>query len=332
MRDGELVTETRTAGTIFEKDSLQTLLHAPVTVGHPHEMVGVEDWREVVVGVVTRVYEDGDYVGAELMIHDSQTIEKLESRELVEISAGYFAQLSPHATVDFEQTGIKYNHVALLPPGQGRAGSEVRVMDRKDGKERMTTNEHTVNEVDLAGLLARIDALETRLDKGKKDMEMEEEEKPVKDKRARGSKGDEMEEEDEEAKDSSEEDEEEEEEGKKKFPFAKDKKDGYKKKDALDEAMVADAVSKRVKLMLDAQKAGIQARVDASESEVYGAIIKKLDPKARVDEGDKRGYAKALLALVERGTAAHEQTRADSHEHEGMDAYEAMVKRRSQVC
>lgn len=102
---------------------------------------------------------DGDSIIFDAVITDKDTIEKIQSGSLVEVSAGYHSGIEAVSNVegaDAKQTGIAFNHFVLLPVGRGRCGSDVRILNSKDtnmvivkiknssdesGKEYQFTNE-----------------------------------------------------------------------------------------------------------------------------------------------------------------------------------------------
>jgi uncharacterized protein len=134
--DGSVVRELRHPDHVFRADSLQTLLSAPVCVGHPGaglEWVNPDNAHQHEVGVVASARADGQFVDAQLSVRRAETIRRIDQKELVEVSAAYDADIDPTPGVwegqpyDQVQTNITYNHVALLPAGKGRAGRDVRL-------------------------------------------------------------------------------------------------------------------------------------------------------------------------------------------------------------
>lgn len=133
--DGSTRRELRHPAEVFRKESLESFAHAPLTVDHPSGLVTPESWRKVTVGHVSGPAEkDGKFVAAELHIQDADTIKRIESGELKELSCGYQCRvdMTPgtdpvYGEHDARQTGILGNHVAIGPSGWGRAGPEVRL-------------------------------------------------------------------------------------------------------------------------------------------------------------------------------------------------------------
>jgi hypothetical protein len=137
--NGREVRALRHPDDVFAADSLATLKHAAITVGHPLERaLTSSNWRQHAVGHVSnvtgRVEGTGhDFIAGKLVVQDAATAARVLSGELTEVSCGYFADWDDSAGVyDGEpfttrQRAIRFNHVALLPPGHGRAGPECRV-------------------------------------------------------------------------------------------------------------------------------------------------------------------------------------------------------------
>jgi uncharacterized protein len=146
---GREVREYRDAAEVFAADSLATLIAAPVTVKHP--IAGRVDARSnralshgLVLGARGReTIGPHEFALADLVITSPEAITRIDARELTEISCGYQCEtidgpgVSPEGEqYDRRQTNIRYNHVALLPKGSARAGSEARLrLDSKGDQE-----------------------------------------------------------------------------------------------------------------------------------------------------------------------------------------------------
>ena len=77
-------------------------------------------------------YQNG-YVYADLVITNKEAINKVVNGELEDISGAYdsdivwFVKRDDHG----KQSNIRYNHIALLPRGAGRAGQTVRILNQQ---------------------------------------------------------------------------------------------------------------------------------------------------------------------------------------------------------
>jgi hypothetical protein len=180
-QDGTERKEYRPGTEVFKTDALETFKALPVTVGHPG-LVTPENWRSVTVGHVgDDVRQDGELVGASLVISDQGAIEKVQRGDLKEISCGYDVDLveTPGEIngerYDAIQTNIRGNHVALGPTGWGRAGSVacIRLDGNQDAinskepmaeKTEVTASDVTINvtgAAEIEKLQARCDMLES---------------------------------------------------------------------------------------------------------------------------------------------------------------------------
>jgi hypothetical protein len=148
---GATVREYRPPETVFAPESLETLGSIPVTEGHPAQGVNPMNHRALSVGHVSDAppsrRKDGsggaEWLETAVVLSDADTLRKVESGELTEVSMGYFAEVSPERGVtpdgehyDAVQKSIRFNHLALLKDGHARAGSGARL--RLDGNQEPT--------------------------------------------------------------------------------------------------------------------------------------------------------------------------------------------------
>lgn len=129
--DGTQVSELRPAGEVFREDSLDSLRGAPVTEGH-QGMINPDNVASFGVGVASeQISHDDKYVKGELTVQRQDTITRVKSKELCEISPGYTCTIEPtpgkHKGERYDQIqrNIVYNHIALGPKGWGRSGAGV---------------------------------------------------------------------------------------------------------------------------------------------------------------------------------------------------------------
>lgn len=133
--DGTISREYRPPEEVFARDSLESWRALALTVGHPQEPVAPHNWSDLAVGHVGDVVaKDGQFVAADVVIKDQETIALVAGGELVELSCGYMVEVdfTPGVTPEGEpydaiQRNIVGNHVALGPKDWGRAGNEVRL-------------------------------------------------------------------------------------------------------------------------------------------------------------------------------------------------------------
>lgn len=122
--------------TLSDPHALRSLEGMPV-VSTVHQWIET-DSNEAQVGSIAGVPKvNGPYLEGEIVVTDQTTIDAIKSGELSDISAGYncayvMGQGEHDGNFyDGKQNEIRYNHIALLPPGEGRGGREVRVLNTK---------------------------------------------------------------------------------------------------------------------------------------------------------------------------------------------------------
>jgi hypothetical protein len=132
---------------IFSKEFLASCDGCPFVLEHPVNESGrsvdvlPDNFDEFVKGVLIepRAERENDRVVGKIKVWDKDVIEKIKSRELRELSQGYRCVVIDSPGVyrgeryDAVQTEIIMNHIALVE--EGRAGSEVAVMNSKKWRE-----------------------------------------------------------------------------------------------------------------------------------------------------------------------------------------------------
>lgn len=124
----------RGADEVFDKASLASFAHRPITVDHPPVPVDASNWKDYAVGqTADEVTATDIYVRVPLMVSDGEAIRTVEGGKR-ELSVGYDCELdwTPGITkdgvkFDARQRNIRVNHIAIVD--RGRAGSNVRIGD-----------------------------------------------------------------------------------------------------------------------------------------------------------------------------------------------------------
>lgn len=130
--NGKVRRELRHPDDVFDKESMETLKYAPVTIEHPPEMITPSNVALYSVGHTTeRVEKKTDKLDTDLIIEQEKGIDAVEKEGIRELSCGYTADIVEEsgdfngAPYDFRQINIRYNHLAMVK--RGRAGPEVRM-------------------------------------------------------------------------------------------------------------------------------------------------------------------------------------------------------------
>lgn len=127
---------------VFKPESLSSYKDSDTTNDHPPEMVDANNFKTYTVGsVISEGTIDGDYVLADLIIKDAETIKLIESGK-GELSAGYTAEYvkesgetSDGQKYEFIQRDIIINHVAVVD--KARAGAMARIFDKNPEVKQM---------------------------------------------------------------------------------------------------------------------------------------------------------------------------------------------------
>ncbi len=130
---------------VFDPESLKSFENQPVTDGHPAEWVDSKNVSNYQKGFTKEgIVQSGDFVKAKLIIQDKKLIDKVNAGK-VEISNGHESGyewesgIDPvYGPYDGYVHSIVGNHIAIVD--KGRAGKDVRIMDKKPtkGKKKMS--------------------------------------------------------------------------------------------------------------------------------------------------------------------------------------------------
>lgn len=131
----------------FTPKALESGQGADVITGEEHEWRTVENSMKdglTVGSIAGDLYAEQGKIFCKLKIEDKKTIDEILAKKLVEISAGYRADFRQEDGIyngqpyEYRQGNIVFNHVLLLPEGEGRCGPEVRVINKKKiGENKM---------------------------------------------------------------------------------------------------------------------------------------------------------------------------------------------------
>lgn len=123
----------------FTDAALSSLEGKPVIIGdHEWQTAGVSNKDSRVVGNVAgrpRVVNGG--IECDFLINDPDVIDALKRKTIHDVSAGYELDFEPESGTfnGIKYSGIqrnfRFNHVLLLPFGDGRCGTDVRVFNKK---------------------------------------------------------------------------------------------------------------------------------------------------------------------------------------------------------
>lgn len=118
---------------VFSTDAIASFENKPATDNHPQEFVDAKNWKDLSKGFARNIRREDDYLVADLVITDQDTIDKIVGGK-VELSNGYTADYDWTAgktpdgeAFDGQQKNIRGNHVAIVDAA--RCGPACRVSD-----------------------------------------------------------------------------------------------------------------------------------------------------------------------------------------------------------
>jgi len=152
--DLKVVRVYRPEEEVFNKDSLGSFAHKPITIEHPPVLVDAGNWKKYASGQIgDEVARDGDFVRVPMMIADQKAIDAINAGK-VELSMGYTCDIefidgiAPDGTAyNAVQRNIRGNHLAIVDSARG--GSQLRVIDYKPQETNTMTHQVIVDGVSL---------------------------------------------------------------------------------------------------------------------------------------------------------------------------------------
>ena len=121
---------------------VDTLEGVPVVVGHTWQTV---DTISEAVGHIKgnlNLDDANNTITCDVLITDADTILRIVSGELVEISSAYKCDLNYTDEYEGTQHHLEFNHLALLGAGEGRGGDSIRILNhnKKQQETQMATD------------------------------------------------------------------------------------------------------------------------------------------------------------------------------------------------
>jgi hypothetical protein len=152
--DLKVVRVYRPEEEVFNKDSLGSFAHKPITIEHPPVLVDAGNWKKYASGQIgDEIARDGDFIRVPMMIADQKAIDAINAGK-VELSMGYTCDIdfvdgtAPDGTAyNAVQRNIRGNHLAIVDSARG--GSQLRVIDYKPQETETMTHQVIVDGVSL---------------------------------------------------------------------------------------------------------------------------------------------------------------------------------------
>ena len=188
----------REHSSIVDKEFLDDIDGLPIVKEHAE--INYKNRKEYEIGVVLNPVSSGIYIRADIVIYDPESINKIENKEVEQLSIGLYARKNykkgsyQGESYDFIQEDIFFNHVALVE--RGRAGERVRIEEedkknndkgvKKDKKMSDITTEELKEkfkkENQIASLTKLIEDMHKRMSETEERIIMQEENSKIKDK------------------------------------------------------------------------------------------------------------------------------------------------------
>lgn len=114
---------------------IDTLEGVPVVVGHVWQTV---DTISKAVGHIKgniNLDDTTNTITCDVLITDADTIQRIISGELIEISSAYKCDLNYTDEYAGTQHDLEFNHLALLGEGEGRGGDSIRILNHNKKQE-----------------------------------------------------------------------------------------------------------------------------------------------------------------------------------------------------
>lgn len=131
--NGQMVVIMRDADVLFAPETLASFSGKPVTNDHPPALLSETDTRKYQIGVLLNPRRgegvDSEYLMADLLITDADTIKLIVAKKKREVSPGYDAELEEVKPGLGRQTSILGNHLAIVD--RGRGGSTCAIQDKE---------------------------------------------------------------------------------------------------------------------------------------------------------------------------------------------------------
>lgn len=125
---GNVIRELIDVDVLHRDEDLGTLGGAPVTLNHPPSFVDPDNFATYAQGMTASEIEkevEGGYVRVRLRIGRADALEAIKTKQAVELSCGYYAELDHTPGVhprfgayDRRQISRTYNHLAVVPKGR----------------------------------------------------------------------------------------------------------------------------------------------------------------------------------------------------------------------
>jgi hypothetical protein len=126
-----------------------------ITVDHGTDLIDPSSWKSLAVGHLSNPRVENGWTAADAVVSDGEVIQAILDERIKYVSAGYTAEVLP--TDDpkiFTQAKIRYNHLALLPPGKSPRAGEGAQLRLDSAGDQVFSQENIMDPEQIKALLA----------------------------------------------------------------------------------------------------------------------------------------------------------------------------------
>ena len=116
----EIIKVHRFAEDVFSDEAMASIKGKSVTNRHPNVKVTSKNFKDLEIGTILDVRQDGENVVGDIVIKDADAIMDILEGNDTALSLGYQAKLVPMEDGEYKQTGIVINHLARVPKGRAK--------------------------------------------------------------------------------------------------------------------------------------------------------------------------------------------------------------------
>ncbi len=120
MGGNEIIKVHRFAEDVFSDEAMASIKGKSVTNRHPSVKVTSKNYKDLEIGTILDVRQDGENVVGDIVIKDADAIMDILEGNDTALSLGYQAKLVPIEDGDYKQTQIVINHLARVPKGRAK--------------------------------------------------------------------------------------------------------------------------------------------------------------------------------------------------------------------
>ena len=157
----EIIKVNRLAEDVFADEAMASYEGKSITWYHPvGKKVTSKNYRDLDVGTILKVWQDGDNVRGNIVIKDADLIMDVLDGTIKELSLGYKAKFIPIENGEYKQTEFVINHLAVVKKGRAKnaqivdedsiekESKKMKIFDWLKGKKLQINDDDTVTMVE----------------------------------------------------------------------------------------------------------------------------------------------------------------------------------------